>query len=76
MLDDDTSRERTRMLLAAAGLPASDGEIDDLAAGYAHLRAAVDALNAVPAARYGEPALRFRASAEVVEDWGLDLNRG
>ncbi|WUH99974.1 hypothetical protein OHR68_41915 [Spirillospora sp. NBC_00431] len=65
-----------RMLLAAAGLPASDDEIDELAAGYTQLRAAVDALNAVPAARYGEPALRFRASAEVVEDWGLDLNRG
>jgi hypothetical protein len=57
-----------RMLLEAAGLPASDAEVATLAAQYPGLRAATDALYAPPAVRYADPALRFRAEARIV-DW-------
>lgn len=57
-----------RAAFAAAGLPASDTEITFLATGHARFRAAVEALYAVPQARYVDPALRFRAEARVV-DW-------
>jgi len=57
-----------RMLLGAAGLPASDAEVAVLADHYPALRAATDALYAPPAVRYADPALRFRAEAEIV-DW-------
>jgi hypothetical protein len=60
--------DETRTRLAAAGLPASDAELADLAAALPLQRAAVDALYAVPAARYVDPALRFRADAAIV-DW-------
>lgn len=57
-----------RILLAAAGLPASDGEIATLAAQYPAMRSAVDALYDPPAVRYADPALRFRADASIT-DW-------
>ncbi|HEX4248107.1 MAG TPA: hypothetical protein VH008_09570 [Pseudonocardia sp.] len=57
-----------RMLLAAAGLPASDAEVAALAAHYPALREATDALYAPAAVRYADPALRFRADAQIV-DW-------
>ncbi|HEX4360773.1 MAG TPA: hypothetical protein VH141_24785 [Pseudonocardia sp.] len=57
-----------RLLLAAAGLPASDDEVAALAAHYPALREATDALYAPPEVRYADPALRFRAEAEIV-DW-------
>jgi hypothetical protein len=57
-----------RMLLEAAGLPASDAEVAGLAAQYPAIRAAADALYAPPAARYVDPALRFRADATIT-DW-------
>jgi hypothetical protein len=60
--------EVMKILLAAAKLPASDAETASYAAGYAAQRAAVDALYEVPAARYVDPALRFRASARI-DDW-------
>ena len=60
--------ETVKTLLDQAGLPASDDEIAAYAAGFAIQRAAVDALYAVPEARYAEPALRFRASARIA-DW-------
>ncbi|UBU17496.1 hypothetical protein [Nonomuraea gerenzanensis] len=55
-------------LLAAAGLSVPEAEIEVIAAGYALQRAGVDALYAVPEARYADPALRFRADARIV-DW-------
>lgn len=67
-MNTEDSREVLKTLLAAAQLPASDAEIDGYAAGYGAQRAAVDALYAVPEARYVEPALRFRA-ADRIEDW-------
>ena len=57
-----------RMLLDAAGLPASDEEVAALAAHYPALREATDALYAPPEVRYADPALRFRADAQIV-DW-------
>ncbi|TYB65404.1 hypothetical protein FXF51_19505 [Nonomuraea sp. PA05] len=55
-------------LLAAAGLTVPEDEIEVIAAGYPLQRAGVDALYAVPEARYADPALRFRADARIV-DW-------
>ncbi|WAL64347.1 hypothetical protein ORV05_25730 [Amycolatopsis cynarae] len=60
--------EVLKTLLAAAKLPASETEIAAYAAAYGPQRAAVDALYEVSAARYADPALRFRASARI-EDW-------
>lgn len=57
-----------RLLLAAASLPADPGELALLSAQYPQRRADVDALYAVPAARYADPALRFRAGA-TIEEW-------
>ncbi|HWD06930.1 MAG TPA: hypothetical protein VG674_31265 [Amycolatopsis sp.] len=57
-----------RRMLDAAGLPASEGELARYAAAYPAQRSGLDALYAVPAARYVDPALRFRAEA-AVEDW-------
>jgi hypothetical protein len=57
-----------RMLLDAAGLPASDDEIAALAAQYPAMRAATDALYAPAVVRYADPALRFRADARIT-DW-------
>ena len=59
---------RVRTLLEAAGIPASDDEVAELAARYPAVRAAVDSLYAAPAARYADPALRFRADARIT-DW-------
>lgn len=58
-----------RGLLAAAGLPASDDEVHWLAVAYPGLRALVDGLFTVDAARYAAPALRFEARSES-EEWG------
>ncbi|MFB8275453.1 hypothetical protein [Nocardia colli] len=62
------SSEIIRTLLNAAGLPANSAEIAGLATTYLAYRAAIDALYAVPAARYVDPATRFHASARV-EEW-------
>lgn len=56
-----------RTLLDAAGLPASGAEIAGLATTYLAFRAAIDALYAVPAARYVDPATRFHAAARLAE---------
>ncbi|WP_067890438.1 hypothetical protein [Nocardia vaccinii] len=60
--------EIMKTLLDAAQLPAAEGEIASYAAGYADQRAAVDALYAVPEARYAAPALHFRAASRIA-DW-------
>ncbi|HEY4007876.1 MAG TPA: hypothetical protein VGM60_22230 [Pseudonocardia sp.] len=57
-----------RMLLDAAGLPASDAEVAALARQYPAMRAGVDALYAPAAVRYVDPALGFTAGATIV-DW-------
>lgn len=63
-----SSDETVRRLLAAARLTVPEDEIALIAAGYDLQRAGVDALYAVPEARYADPALRFRADARIV-DW-------
>lgn len=66
MTDDTIAVLRT--MLAAAGLTASDDELAAYAAAYPDTQAGVEALYAVPAARYVDPALRFRAAARI-ENW-------
>jgi hypothetical protein len=56
-------------LLAAAGLSPSPEEVAMFSAGYPALRAAIDGLYQVPAARYADPALRFRAADTTRADW-------
>ncbi|MEV1172661.1 hypothetical protein [Nonomuraea sp. NPDC049784] len=63
-----TANEIVGQLLTAAGLTVPEDEIALIAAGYELQRAGVDALYAVPEARYVDPALRFRADARIV-DW-------
>ncbi|MFI5609538.1 hypothetical protein [Amycolatopsis sp. NPDC051903] len=67
MSEVDTT-DAVRRMLGAAGLPASEAELARYAAAYPAQRSGLDALYAVPAARYAEPALRFRAES-TVEDW-------
>ncbi|MET9018385.1 hypothetical protein ABZV93_00230 [Actinopolymorpha sp. NPDC004070] len=62
------SRVDVKVMLAAAGLPASEEEIAILAGEYAGQRASTDALYDVAEARYVDPALRFRADTRVA-DW-------
>ena len=57
-----------KTLLDAAHLPASPAEITAYAEGFADRRSAVDALYAVPEARYAVPALHFRAGYRIT-DW-------
>ncbi|WP_216895276.1 hypothetical protein [Nocardia alni] len=57
-----------KTLLDLASLPASDAETAAYASGFAIQRAAVDALYAVPEARYADPALRFQARGRIT-DW-------
>ncbi|WP_405164106.1 amidase family protein [Nocardia sp. NBC_01499] len=54
-----------RTLLGAAGLPASAAEMAGLATTYPAFRASIDALYAVPAARYVDRATRFHAAARL-----------
>ncbi|MFI9505656.1 hypothetical protein [Nocardia sp. NPDC052566] len=63
------SAETVRILLSAAGLPTNAAEVRGLAALFPGFRAAVDALYAPPAVRYGDPAMRFHARARF-EEWG------
>jgi hypothetical protein len=67
-MTDMPSSGEIRALLSAAGLTANENEIAAFTAGYPAHRAALDALYDVPAARYVDPALRFRAQARI-EDW-------
>jgi hypothetical protein len=59
--------EVLKNLLAAAQLPASEAETAAYETAYVAQRAAVDALYEVSAARYVDPALRFRAGARIAQ---------
>ncbi|WP_069166379.1 hypothetical protein [Nocardia altamirensis] len=63
------AEDAVRIMLGAAGLPADAAEICGQAAKYRDFRAAIDALYAVPAVRYADPALRFDAHPGR-EQWG------
>ena len=56
-------------MLAAAGLSPDEPEVAAIAATYSELRTFIDALYAVPGARYADPALRFRAADTGRTDW-------
>ncbi|MCX4094929.1 hypothetical protein [Nocardia sp. alder85J] len=60
--------ETMKTLLGLSQLPASDAEIAGYAVAFEFQRMAVDALYAVPEARYASPALHFRAAGRIV-DW-------
>ncbi|HEX3789582.1 MAG TPA: hypothetical protein VHW44_17085 [Pseudonocardiaceae bacterium] len=62
------------VLLAAAGIPAGEGEIGGLAAAYEVHRAAVDAMYLAQGVRYADPALRFKADAPRITDWAVNEN--
>jgi hypothetical protein len=51
------------LLLSRARLPLPAVELAELAASYPVQQAGIEALYAVPEARYVEPALRFRANS-------------
>ncbi|MTD58341.1 hypothetical protein [Amycolatopsis pithecellobii] len=57
--------ETLKTLLAVAQLPASEAEIAAYLKSFETQRAAVEALYDVAAARYVDPALRFRAGARI-----------
>ncbi len=67
--DESADMEATaRTLLAIAGLHPSEQEVADLVAGYPMHRAGVEALWAMPEARYAAPALIFDPTPEFA-DW-------
>jgi hypothetical protein len=58
-----------RTMLAEAGLPAGEDEIEALVRAYPAFKAGIESLYAVEAARYESPALHFDP-APVFADWG------
>jgi citrate lyase beta subunit len=64
----DATETTVRSLLAAAKLAPSEEEIAALVVGYEDYRTGIEALYAVPEARYASPALIFNA-APVFADW-------
>ncbi|TAM66420.1 hypothetical protein [Mycobacterium sp.] len=58
-----------RALLTSSGLSPGPDEVAVLCSGYPAFRALIDALYSVAAARYAEPALRFRAADTTHTDW-------
>lgn len=66
--DDATDETAVRRALAQSGLVASDEEVATMAAGYGEYRTGIEALYAVPEARYASPALVFTATPTFV-DW-------
>ena len=67
--DTAPTRDQLDILLALAGLDPDDGEREQLAATYAMMRPGVEALYAMPEARYEAPALVFQAAPKL-ERWG------
>jgi hypothetical protein len=68
---NDDSKSEARIMLAASGLPPGPEEAATMCAVYPAFRAAIDALYDVAAARYADPALRFRAADTNRADWAL-----
>jgi hypothetical protein len=67
---DDPAPE-ARAMLAASGLSPAPDEAATMCAVYPAFRTAIDALYDVAAARYADPALRFRAADTERADWAL-----
>ena len=62
---DPADVETVGQLLAIAGLPASEHEIEVLAAGYPVTRTQIAGLWALTEARYADPVLVFSADPDV-----------
>ena len=69
MLETTGCEAEVRAMLASSGLVPSPEEIAVICAGYPAFRTAIDALYEVAAARYADPALRFRAGDTARADW-------
>jgi hypothetical protein len=67
----DTAMAEGHTLLAASGLSPAPDEAAMMCAAYPAFRSAIDALYDVAAARYADPALRFRAADTERADWAL-----
>lgn len=67
---DDPMTE-ARVLLTASGLLPAQEEAATMCAAYPAFRAAIDVLYDVTAARYADPALRFRAADTTRTDWAI-----
>ncbi|MGH3249762.1 MAG: hypothetical protein ACRDOI_26665 [Trebonia sp.] len=65
----DDPQAEARAMLAASGLSPAPDEAAAMGAAYPAFRAAIDALYDVAAARYADPALRFRAADTGHADW-------
>jgi hypothetical protein len=65
---DDPMTE-VRVLLTASGLQPGQEEAARMRAAYPAFRAAINALYDITAARYADPALRFRAADTTRTDW-------
>jgi hypothetical protein len=65
--DDPRVIAEVGLLLSRARLPLSAVELAELAASYPLQQAGVEALYAVPEARYVDPAMRFRADGRLTE---------
>lgn len=66
MTDAETT---VRTMLDAAGLPASEEEIEGLVRAYPDFKAGIESLYAVTDARYESPAMHFDPDP-TFEDWG------
>jgi hypothetical protein len=69
----DEEIAEVRALLAEARLPASEAEIRTLAMTHRAQREAVHDLYTAQAARYVDPALRFRAHARIIDWWSTTV---
>lgn len=67
----DGSLTEARTMLAAAGLSPAPEEAAMICSCYPALRAGIEAMYDVSAARYADPALRFRAADTERVDWWL-----
>jgi hypothetical protein len=65
--DIDRDRDEVRLRLGAAGLPATDAEVSQLAEALPMHRAQIALLWAVEEARYAEPGLIFHAEPDLAE---------
>jgi hypothetical protein len=68
MPDTPSPRERIVAQLHAAGLPATEAEIDGFVAGHETWAAGIESLYAIPECRYESPALTFTATPAFA-DW-------
>ena len=67
----EVTQAAVQAMLTVSGLSPSPEETALMCASFAAFRVMVDALYDVPAARYADPALRFRAADTETASWEL-----